>query len=92
MQNSDFLVISDKKVPWILEISKVYDGFSKDLFDHFDRLSNSIRQQLKKRVRTKDEKIKIILEEFLFKPPPRKKTPSERIFDIDLSSGRFPLS
>lgn len=74
MQDSEFRVISDEKVPWILEIITINEGFSKDIFDYFDWLSPSIRQQLRKRVRAEDDGIMFILEEFLFKSPPRKKS------------------
>ncbi len=90
MENSEFRVIIDEKPLWVLEIRKVREGFFKDLLDYFDGLSIPIREKLKTRVRAEDDGIRIFLEEFLFKPPPRKKSVSDRIFDVDLSSGRPP--
>jgi hypothetical protein len=90
MENSEFSVITEVGVPWVLWIRKVREGFFKDLLEYFDGLSTPIRQQLKTRVRSEDDGIRIILEEFLFKSPPRKKSVSDRMFDVDLSSGGPP--
>ena len=87
MQNSDFNIIIDEEVPWILEIREVNNEFFKDIWDYFEPLSDPMRQQLRKRVKTRDERLNVILEEFLFKSPPRKKSVIERMLDWDPSSG-----
>ena len=86
MQKSDYTLITCEGTPWIIEITEIFEGFKEVIWELHLRLPNPVRAELRKRVKSEDKNLQNILEELVFKHPPKKKYLMEFLLEWEPAS------